>query len=300
MAKGAVAGEVVLQWEDLRSDSMQPRDDGERSPCRPRASTPSGAGTWATGPATPRSPGSTRLQESRSTAPCASATFAAADGTYFLVSGRGDNLEGSLGASSHDVERPGYPKTDLCASLGYHVPSPPGEVDWLCGRDFTLLDENGDVRSLYEFRGRPVLLDFSAVWCGPCNTEADEIEQFLQQPLEDRGAVIITVLIDDAINSADSPTDRPSTGDCIRWGDRVGTEDDHTFSCMPETSPRIAWPMYTTNYVPTNIVLDTGLRVVYNDAGWAPGSGPPGTLGPKDFIKEAFDLLLANSNTCLK
>ena len=178
------------------------------------------------------------------------------------------------------------------------MPSPPEEVDWLCGRDFTLLDENGDERSLYDFRGRAIMLDFSAVWCGPCNTEADEIEIFLHQEFKDRGGVILTVLIDDGLSSATSPTDRPGPTDCIGWGDRLDTENDHTFACLADVYPRTAWPMYTTNYVPTNIVLDSGLRVVYNDAGWAAGSGPPGTLGPKDFIKAALDLLLPNS--CLK
>lgn len=298
VSKGAIDGEVVLHWEDLRTDAMQPRDDGVKptTPEREYTVWRGDMGSWSS-----HSPvsGLDATPGAEINGALRGATFAAADGSYFLVSGRGDNLEGSLGQSSGDVERIGYPKTDICESIGYHVPSPPEEVDWLCGVDFTLVDENGDERSLYDFRGRPVLLDFSAVWCGPCNTEADEIEQFLQVPYEDLGAVIITVLIDDAISSADSPTDRPATGDCIRWGDRVGTDDDHTFSCLPESYPRSAWPLYTTSYVPTNIVLDTGLRVVYNDAGWAPGM-PPGSLGPKDYIKEAFDLLLANSHTCLK
>jgi len=299
VSKGAVDGEVVLHWEDLRTDAMQPRDDGTDPlpPEREYTVWRGDVGDWSSHApvsgldATPGEEvnGATR-----------SATFAAADNSYFLVSGRGDNLEGTLGMASGEIERVGFPKTELCDGIGYHQPSPPEEVDWMCGIDFALVDETGDERSLYEFRGRPILLDFSAVWCGPCNTEADEIEQFLQVPLKDLGAVIITVLIDDGISSSYSPTDRPAPGDCIRWGDRAGTDDDHTFICLADVYPRSAWPLYTTNYVPTNIVLDSGMRVVYNDAGWAPGAGPPGTLGPKDFIKAAFESLLANSNSCLK
>ncbi len=291
------AGEVVLHWEDLRTDAVQPRDDGTdpMTPEREYTVWRGNMGDWASHApvsgldATPGAAVNAALR---------SATFVAADNSYFLVSGRGDNLEGSLGESSDEVERVGYPETDLCASLGYHVTSAPGVVDWLCGIDFTLQDENGEERSLYEFRGRPIMLDFSAVWCGPCNTEADEIEQFLHQVFKDRGGVILTVLIDDGLNAAVSPTDRPSPGDCIEWGNRVGTENDHTFTCLADVYPRTAWPMYTTTYVPTNVVLDSGLRVVYSDSGWAPGSGPPGTLGPKDDIAAVLDLLLPNS--CLK
>jgi len=299
VGKGAIAGQVVLHWEDLRKDALQPRDDGT-DPTVPQGEYTvwrGDIGDWSShAPVT----GLDATPGAEVNGAVRSATFAAADNSYFLVSGRGDNLEGTLGEATTGAERPGYAVTDLCETIGYHVPSAPGVVDWRCGRDFVLLDENGEVRSLYEFRGQPVLLDFSAVWCGPCNTEADEIEQFLQQPLEGLGAVIITVLIDDGINSSINPPGRPAPGDCLMWGNRAGTENDHTFTCLADVYPRTAWPMYTTSYVPTNLVLDTGLRVVYNDAGWAPGAGPPGTLGPKDYIKAAFELLLANSDTCFK
>ena len=38
--------------------------------------------------------------------------------------------------------------------------------------DFELVDQNGTTRSLYEFYGQPIVLDLSAMWCGPCNLAA--------------------------------------------------------------------------------------------------------------------------------
>jgi len=297
--KGAVAGEVVVYWEDLRADAMQPRDDGE-FPVPPKAEYTiwrGEIGDWESHAPVPGFEATTGLPVNGA---LRSASFAAADDTYFLVSGRGDNLEGSLGEATGDAERPGYAVTDLCETLGYHVPDTPGNTDWLCGRDFKLLDENGEERSLYEFRGRPILIDLSAVWCGPCNTEADEIEQFLHQPYKDRGAVILTVLIDDAIASTQEPGGRPCPGDCMNWGDRAGTINDHTFTCLADevqgdNGPQAAWPYYGTGYVPTNVILDTGLRAVYSDAGW---TGRP--TNPKDDMAAILDLLLATSNSCFK
>ena len=42
--------------------------------------------------------------------------------------------------------------------------------------DFRLETEHGDVVVLSDFRGRPVFINFFAVWCGPCRFEMPEIE----------------------------------------------------------------------------------------------------------------------------
>jgi len=218
---------------------------------------------------------------------------------YYLISGRGDNLEGPLGTASDGVtERPGYATIDLCDTIGTHTPP---SASFQCGTDFTLLDENGVERSLSEFRGRPIMLDLSAVWCGPCNTEADEIEQELQQAYRDRGVVVLTVLFDDAVASSQEPDGRPAPGDCLDWGNRAGTVGDHTFTCLADgnqgnNGPQAAWPYYGTGFVPTNIVLDRGFRVVHSDSGWYAVDPPH----PKDLIKDALDALLANEDSCLK
>ena len=57
---------------------------------------------------------------------------------------------------------------------------------------FTLKDLDGRERSLAEFRGKTVLLNFSASWCAPCNMEAPHLERSWRK-LRDRGVVILGV-----------------------------------------------------------------------------------------------------------
>jgi thiol-disulfide isomerase/thioredoxin len=46
---------------------------------------------------------------------------------------------------------------------------------------FTLEDRRGRRVSLRDFRGRPVLLDFWATWCGPCRSTMPKVQRLYQQ-----------------------------------------------------------------------------------------------------------------------
>ena len=46
--------------------------------------------------------------------------------------------------------------------------------------DFRLETEKGEVIVLSDFRGKPVFINFFAVWCGPCRFEMPEIESIHQ------------------------------------------------------------------------------------------------------------------------
>jgi thiol-disulfide isomerase/thioredoxin len=56
-------------------------------------------------------------------------------------------------------------------------------------------DEKGRTVSLAEFRGKVVILDFWATWCGPCQKEFPAFDR-LQAKLGKRGLAVVPVSID--------------------------------------------------------------------------------------------------------
>ena len=62
--------------------------------------------------------------------------------------------------------------------------------------EFALKDAEGKLVHLSDFRGKVVLLDFWATWCGPCKIEIPWFEDF-QRKNQDRGLVVVGVSMDD-------------------------------------------------------------------------------------------------------
>jgi len=62
--------------------------------------------------------------------------------------------------------------------------------------DFALKDSSGAAVRLSDFKGKVVLLDFWATWCGPCKIEIPWFMEFEQQ-YKDRGFVVLGVSMDE-------------------------------------------------------------------------------------------------------
>jgi cytochrome c biogenesis protein CcmG/thiol:disulfide interchange protein DsbE len=76
--------------------------------------------------------------------------------------------------------------------------SSPAHVDGeLAPLDFTLQDMNGNDVTLSDFRGRPLIVNFWATWCGPCKHEIPAFVELVDK-YRDQGFTVLGISVDDS------------------------------------------------------------------------------------------------------
>jgi peroxiredoxin len=127
-----------------------------------------------------------------------------------------------------------------CTSSG---PSGDGAVGSQVGdlaADFTLEDLDGQTITLSSLRGRPVMLNFWASWCGPCRSEMPDIQAVYIERLVDSPSLVI-LSINMGENSATI---------------RQFMEDGHyTFPALLDSQKNVAL-QYDVTAIPTTFFID--------------------------------------------
>jgi peroxiredoxin len=84
----------------------------------------------------------------------------------------------------------------LITSLNIFAQMSPGQT----AADISLPDLNGKTISLSEFKGKVILIDFWASWCGPCRHNNPHLVK-LYNKYHDKGLEIYGISLDDNVNS---------------------------------------------------------------------------------------------------
>ena len=124
--------------------------------------------------------------------------------------------------------------------------------------DFALKDQHDNEVNLYDFYGNTVVVDFSTMWCGPCQTAASEVQE-VKDAFSGKGLAYLTVLIEN------TDGDDPSIIDCNDWanihditepvlaGDRSLIDASGTHGW-----PVTGWPTFF--FITEDMVIDSVLR----------------------------------------
>lgn len=116
--------------------------------------------------------------------------------------------------------------------------------------DFRLYTTRGKSVALSDYRGKPVVLDFWASWCGPCKIAIPALDR-IHQEYKERGVVVLGVNINDEQNPAQTMQDLGGSYTALVGGDDVARE-------------------YAVESLPTIIVIDAEGQIVYREKGFTP------------------------------
>lgn len=92
-----------------------------------------------------------------------------------------------------------FDNKDFLATHTQEVRAPGGGLQKLVGQDipsFSLTSFTGEKVSSEDLKGKAVLLDFWAVWCGPCMASMPKVEA-LYQKYKDKGLMVAGVMIEE-------------------------------------------------------------------------------------------------------
>lgn len=132
--------------------------------------------------------------------------------------------------------------------------NPNGVFSWpLFGsKNFTLQDLNGETHSLSDYRGKPVVVNFWASWCGPCKLEAPELVKLHEQYEGQIQILAVNLTKDDTVEGA------------RRFAEEYGFQ----FPVLLDEEGEVA-KKYQITAIPTTYFIDAQGEVVEKVLGFA-------------------------------
>ena len=116
-------------------------------------------------------------------------------------------------------------------------PTEAAQPEPIAAPDFTVLDWEGNTVHLSDYVGKPIVLNFWAHWCGPCQTEMPEFNA----KYEELGGTVTFLMVHEGAD--------------VESGKEKITDGGYTFPVLFDTDGTAAAP-YGVNAYPTSFFID--------------------------------------------
>lgn len=117
--------------------------------------------------------------------------------------------------------------------------------------NFSVLTLDGKELAINDLKGKVVLINFFATWCGSCMEELPEIESKLWPKFKDKSFVMLSI-------------GREHTKeDLMKWNQKKG----FTFLIAPDPK-REVYAKFASQYIPRNFIVDKKGEIVWQGVGF--------------------------------
>lgn len=138
----------------------------------------------------------------------------------------------------------------LVIAGGWYIFQPRGSVN-----DFSMVDIDGETFRLSDNRGRVVLLDFMATWCGPCRMSMSDLREIRRDFGEE--LVMISISVDPVSDTVEQ---------LKSWRDFWEADWIHARDTADPPISR----QFEASAIPTFVVIDKRGEIGYRQVGLAP------------------------------
>jgi len=118
--------------------------------------------------------------------------------------------------------------------------------------NFRVTNLNGKNISISELKGKVVLINFFATWCGPCMKELPEVEAKLWTKFKDQNFAMLSI-------------GREHTKEqLVAWNKKKG----FTFPIAPDPK-REVYSKFASQYIPRNFIVDKTGKIIWQGVGFS-------------------------------
>ena len=162
---------------------------------------------------------------------------------------------GSAGAETPNQSESVTPSPEASESPAPE-PSASQQPQTVAAPDFTLTDQYGNTHTLSDYKGKTVVLNFWATWCGPCKSEMPDVQALYEAYDENAGDLVVLGVANPGVQDVSQDE-----------VEQFLTDHGYTFPVLMDTTGQVfAW--YGISAFPTTFMIDANGNVY----GYVPGA----------------------------